>query len=111
MRATPVGIAILLCVALSLSGQTADTLTPPQWQRIDQLCGTVELSAPTKRTWMVNGKHQTVLHVNTLEGATLSLYPATASETSCCRGEPIAETQSRKHGAFEIGGVKRGDYW
>ncbi len=60
---------------------------------------------------MVNGKPRTVLHANTLQGAKLALYPAAASAASCCHGESMAEAQSRKHGAFEISGVKKGDYW
>ncbi len=71
----------------------------------------MELSAPIKGIWVVNGKRQTVLHANTLDRAKLSLYPSSVSAASCCRGEPIAETCSRKHGVFEISGVKNSEYW
>src|SRR5712672_809478 len=47
----------------------------PKWQRVDQLCGEVELAAPTKKSIVVNGKTEVRLYTTRVKNAEVILYP------------------------------------
>ena len=81
-----------------------------QWQAVDQLCGQLELTTPTKKHIIVDGKPEVRLYTAYLEGATVTLHPATSGDKECCAGQPVATTRSRKYGAFELDGVQPGNY-
>ena len=60
---------------------------------------------------MVDGKFEVRLYTAFLEGATLNLYPGTATAQTCRAVKAVATTQSHRFGAFEFEGVQRGAYW
>jgi hypothetical protein len=76
-----------------------------------QLCGQIELSTPKQKHIVVDGKSEARLYTAFLEGATLTLYPGTASEHECCALKAVATTQSHKFGAFQFNGVQPAPYW
>jgi hypothetical protein len=84
----------------------------PKWQKVDQLCGEVELAGPTKKSIVVNGKTEVRLYSTPVRNAEVALYRATATDKTCCAGSaPVARTRSNKIGVFEFSGFRRGLYW
>jgi len=82
------------------------------WQSVDQFCGLVELSAPTKKTIVVDGKTETRLYATHIKNAELVLYEATTSDKACCGPTaPVARTRSGRFGEFHFSGVQKGLYW
>lgn len=109
-------IAILLVViAETTFSQTplkSESPHEPHWQSVDQLCGQIELSAPTKKTIVCDNKTETRLYATYLRDADVFLYSATAGEGTCCGSAgPIARTRSRQSGAFEFSQFRGGLYW
>jgi hypothetical protein len=84
----------------------------PRWQTVDQVCGQVELAAPTHKQVVVGGKTETQLWATHLTGADLLLYPGSRIETECCGNkEALERTQSNKYGSFYFSIFRRGYYW
>ena len=84
----------------------------PKWQRVDQLCGEVELAAPTKKSIVVKGKTEVRLYTTRVKNAEVILYPGTATDKTCCGSSaPVARTRSNNFGSFEFSGFHRGLYW
>jgi hypothetical protein len=84
----------------------------PKWQRVDQLCGDVELAAPTKKTIAVNGKTETRQYVTEVRNAEVALYRGAATDKACCGSAvPMARTLSARSGQFEFSSFQRGLYW
>jgi hypothetical protein len=84
----------------------------PKWQKVDQLCGELELAAPTKKSIVVNGKTEIRLYSTPVKNAEVILYNARASDKACCgNSAPLARTRSTKVGAFEFPGLSHGLYW
>jgi hypothetical protein len=83
-----------------------------QWQRVDQLCGQVELAAPTKKEIVVNGKAETRLYATHLTNAELVLYSGSRDENKCCRQQKVLErTKSNRRGSFYLTAFHIGYYW
>jgi hypothetical protein len=83
-----------------------------KWQSVDQLCGQVELSTPTKKIIVVNGKKETRLYATHVKNAEVMLYRATMDDKACCgTTAPMARTHSGRFGGFEFSGVQEGLYW
>lgn len=103
---------MLSLLAATLLGWSQKSLTEqPQWQKIDQLCGQVELERPTSKKIIVNGKAETRLYTTYLEGATLTLFSAHEGQAACCEPNATASTRSGRYGAFEFRRVPKGMYW
>jgi hypothetical protein len=84
----------------------------PKWQRVDQLCGEVELEAPTKKSIVVNGNAEIRLYSTPVRNAEVILYQGTTTDKTCCGSSaPVARTRSNNFGTFEFSGVHRGLYW
>jgi hypothetical protein len=105
-------------VALQMQSSSAQSLPQTKsdgevkWQNVDQLCGQVELAAPTKKTIVVNGKKETRLYNTPLKNAEVILYRGTATDKTCCGSlTPVARTRSGKLGEFDFSGFQRGLYW
>ena len=109
-------LAVIALAALSASAVAQNATMPnsdvqTNWQTLDQLCGQIELSTAKQKHIVVNGKSEVRLYTAFLEGATLTLYPGTATERECCAVKAIATTESHKFGAFEFDSVHSGAYW
>jgi len=110
-------LTVLMIAFVSLVGhpQAAPATRPggqPDWQQVGQLCGTVELVTPTKKTIIVAGKTEVNLYSTPVRHAEVSLYRASASDRTCCGSTgPVGRTQSDKFGRFELPGFPRGLYW
>jgi hypothetical protein len=105
---------------MMLAGNCIPSETVPQlrsdtevkWQTVDQLCGDVELAAPTKKTIVVNGKTETRLYVTQMRNAEVTLYKGAARDKACCgSAAPLARALSGRSGQFEFSGFQRGLYW
>ena len=104
-------IALAVGFSSAQSMQQAES-TGVKWQKVDQICGDVELAASTKKTIVVNGKKETRLYVTQFRNAELTLYRGAATDKACCgSGVALAQTQSGRFGHFEFSGVQRGLYW
>jgi hypothetical protein len=106
-------IAFAILITAALFPQTAPKTEPDvqtQWQAIDQLCGQLELAAPKKKQIVVDGKAESHSYTVYLEGATVSLYPATLPQKECCDAMPMATVRSSNFGRFEFEGVQHGTY-
>jgi hypothetical protein len=83
-----------------------------KWQSVDQLCGQVELSTPTKKIIVVNGRKETRLYATHVDNAEVTLYRATMRDKACCgTAAPMARAHSGRFGGFEFSGVQEGLYW
>jgi hypothetical protein len=83
-----------------------------QWQKVDQLCGQVELAAPTKKEIVVNGKAETRLYATHVTDAELVLYSGSRDENKCCRQQKVLErTKSNRYGSFYLTAFRMGYYW
>ena len=114
MKPSLVILTLVLAVGAALSQPTpwSGSTGEPQWQKVDQLCGQLELATPTKKTLIVNGKREERSYVTYLDDAEVSLYRGTRSDKECCGSEkPVAQTRSKRFGAFELLGLQRGLYW
>lgn len=103
-----VALAALSAIALAQSATRQNSDVHANWQAIDQLCGHVELSSPKQKHIVVDGKPEVRLYTAFLEGATLTLYPGTATEPECCAVKAITTTHSQKFGSFEFDGAQPG---
>lgn len=84
----------------------------PVWQTVDQLCGDLELAAPTRKSIVVGGKKEIRLYSTPVRNAEVVLYQASATDKTCCGSSmPVARTRSTKYGRFELSGVRHGWYW
>jgi len=104
-------VSPLLLIASFLSPPASNAAERVQWQKVDQLCGQLQLAAPEEKTIIVDGKAKSRLYTAYIEGAMVTLYPATAAERECCAASPIATVRSRKYGAFEFRRIQPGYYW
>lgn len=105
-------IAIAIWVHFPQGGPQPQSSEGPKWQRVDQLCGKVELAAPTKKSIVVNGRTEIRLYSTPVKNAELILYQGAATDKACCGSSaPIARTRSNNFGAFEFSGFQRGLYW
>ena len=102
----------LAASAVFLQTETMKTTAQPLWQKVDQLCGQLELAEPTNKTIMVNGKHEERSDVTYVNDAEVFLYRGTLSDKECCgSGLPLGRTRSKRFGAFELVGFRHGLYW
>jgi hypothetical protein len=108
----------LSTIAIALWVHSLQGVPPPQstdepkWQKVDQLCGELELAAPTQKSIVVNGKAEIRLYSTPVKNAEVILYNGTATDKTCCgTSAPVARTRSTKFGAFEFSGFRRGLYW
>lgn len=84
----------------------------PEWQKVDQLCGEVELAAPTEKSMVASGKTEIRLASTPVKNAEVVLYRGTTTDKTCCGSSaPLARTRSSRLGGFELLGFKRGLYW
>jgi hypothetical protein len=104
-------IAIAIWISSRQAESSPQSNDGPKWQRVDQLCGELELAAPTKKSIVVNGKTEIRLYSTPVRNAEVILYHATAADKTCCTSAPLARTRSTKFGAFEFSGYIRGLYW
>jgi hypothetical protein len=114
MKPPLVILTLVLAVgaALSQPAPWSGSAGEPQWQKVDQLCGQLELATPTKKTIVVNGKREERSYVTYVHDAEVSLYRGTHSDKECCGSEkPVAQTHSKRFGAFELLGLQHGLYW
>ena len=81
---------MFLLIAGSLYAPASKADEQVQWQRVDQLCGQLQLETAEKRTIVVDGRTESRLYTAYLPGATVTLYPATKAEKECCAASPIA---------------------
>jgi hypothetical protein len=98
------------------SSQAGPQLRPGsevQWQDVDQLCGSLTLRTPKKKTiTTADGKTETRLYSNALEDAGVALFRGTSTDENCCGGKTPAEhAKSTKYGRFELPGFQSGWYW
>ena len=78
-----------------------------EWQKVDQLCGQLELTKPTNKTIIVNGKREGRPYETYLNDAEVLLHRGTSSDTHCCgSGKPLAHTRSKRFGTFELPGFE-----
>jgi hypothetical protein len=104
----------ILIFAFSLwpTSQKTRPIAEPRWQQVDQLCGRLELSNPTTKTIVVDGKTETRVDATYVRQAELSLYRGVRADSRCCEGkQPIARSLSSKFGAFAFPGQPASLYW
>lgn len=105
-----IGLAIVICFPQSLLHLKSDSV--PKWQKVDQLCGMLQLVMPTKETFLVYGKKESRLYATTVPDAEVTLYRGDVSDKGCCGDRALlARTRSKRHGTFEFEGFPRGLYW
>ena len=108
----PVIFLVVVSTASSQVGKKTSGLDHSEWQKVDQLCGQLELTKPTMKTIIVNGKREQRSYVTHLSDAEVLLYRAANSDTRCCGSERLfAHTRSSHFGAFELPGFGPGLYW
>ncbi len=114
MRALLTISSVILTVA-GTSPQVERRGTGPvqmEWLKVDQLCGQLELTKPTVKNIIVNGKREERSYETYLNEAEVLLFRGADSDTACCGiGKPLAQTRSRRFGAFELPGLEHGRYW
>ena|SRR5215471_554015 len=82
------------------------------WQEVDQLCGQLELSKPSTRIIIVNGKREERSYLSYLSDAKVLLYRGADSDTECCgKSKALEKTTSKRFGAFALPGYEHGLYW
>jgi hypothetical protein len=92
---TPRRLAVFVFIAGWLSPVSkADEKV--RWEDVDQLCGQLQLEVPEKKIIIVDGKSESRLYTAYLQGATVTLFPATHAEKECCAASPIAVEQARR---------------
>jgi hypothetical protein len=114
MKRTMVGLVVSVLATCSVFAQGPETQQAepgPRWQRIDQLCGQLELAAPIQKQLLVGGEREARMYVSHVEHASMALFRAVADESRCCRSEPIDVAQSGQYGSFRFEGVRKGRYW
>ncbi len=108
-------IATLILAAGTAFSQAETTpagTAQPQWQKVDQLCGQLEITKPTIKTIIVNGKRQERSYETYLNDAEVHLYRGADLDTARSGvGKPLAHTRSLRFGAFELPGFEHGLYW
>jgi hypothetical protein len=105
-------IAIAMWVHSARGVPQAQSNGSPKWQRVDQLCGHVQLAAPSKKTVVVNGKTEVRLYSAPAKNADVALYQRSVTDKTCCGSSTaLARTRSNNVGAFELSGFHRGLYW
>lgn len=98
--------------AFSQAETTPAGSAQPHWQKVDQLCGQLELTKPANKTIIVNGKREERSYETYLNDAEVFLHRGANSDTECCGGgKTLAHTRSRRFGAFELPGFEHGLYW
>ncbi|MGH9777411.1 MAG: hypothetical protein ACRD5I_03275 [Candidatus Acidiferrales bacterium] len=83
------------------------------WQRMNQLCGEVQLGVATMKVIRTQeGKIEERLYETPLPNAKIVLYKAVDLNTACCnKAQRIGETVSNRYGRFEFHGNPAGHYW
>ncbi len=110
-------LLLATCTLSLLAGTTfpqaaAKPVVELEWQKVDQLCGQLELAKPTTKSIMVNGKREERSYVTFLNGAEVFLYRGANSDRECCGNrKPLAHTRSGRFGTFELPGLEHGLYW
>lgn len=83
-----------------------------KWQSVDQLCGILRFASPKKKTiTTVDGRVETRLYENDLNGANMKLYRGTHCDRCSSGRIPEGHTKSGKFGKFELPGFQSGWYW
>ena len=114
MRSIIIALLVLVSWRFSFPQVTSrpESGGEPRWQIVDQVCGQVELAAPTRKQVVVNGKTETQLWATHLIAAELVLHPGSRNETKCCGSKKVLErTRSNRYGAFYLSAFHRGYYW
>lgn len=108
-----VAALVLTSVALRQIPPVSQQASSPQWQNVDQLCGTLQFVAPKKKAIRTaNSKTETRLYANVLKDADVMVYKGAPSDAICCRtNTAAAHRKSNKFGRFELPGFQNGWYW